>query len=145
MEIRAAHPDDRDALLDIWLRSVRATHRFLTEADIQALLPDVRDVALVKLEVWVLTADEEPIGFMGMSGQKMEALFLAPKILRRGGGRLLVEHAQSRHPTLRVDVNEQNPEARRFYEALGFVVEGRPELDGHGRPFPLLHMRRSIA
>jgi putative acetyltransferase len=42
---------------------------------------------------------------------------------------------------LTVDVNEQNPAACRFYEACGFVVEGRSELDSTGRPFPLLHMR----
>src|SRR3954468_2358671 len=108
MLIRMARSDDREALVDIWLRSARATHRFLNEADIQSLLPAVRDVALVELEVWVLTADDKPIGFLGMSGEKMEALFLAPEFLRRGGGRLLVEHAQSQHPILLVDVNEQN-------------------------------------
>jgi putative acetyltransferase len=145
MQIRPAQPQDLDLLLDIWLRSVRATHRFLSEADIQQLLPGVRDVALAELEVWVLTAaDHAPIGFLGMSEHKIEALFLAPEFLRRGGGRLLVEHASVRHPTLLVDVNEQNPEARRFYGALGFVIEGRSQLDGHGRPFPLLHMRRSV-
>jgi len=144
MLIRPAHPDDHDALLDIWLRSVRATHTFLTEADVQSLLPAVRDVALVKLQLSVLTTDDhQPVGFLGMSGNKIEALFLAPEFLRRGGGRLLVEHAQSRHPTLYVDVNEQNPDARRFYEALGFIVQGRSQLDAHQRPFPLLHLCRS--
>jgi hypothetical protein len=43
-----------------------------------------------------------------------------------------------------LDVNEQNPEATRFYEAMGFVVVDRSELDTQGQPFPLLHMRRSI-
>jgi putative acetyltransferase len=41
-----------------------------------------------------------------------------------------------------VDVNEQNPAAVGFYEALGFVVVSRSPVDGDGRPFPLLHMRR---
>src|SRR4051812_46891379 len=145
MQIRPAQPEDRDALLDIWLRSVRATHHFLSQADIDALLPIVRDVALHELELWVLTKNHTSIGFLGMTGAKIEALFLAPEFLRRGGGRLLVEHAQSRHATLLVDVNEQNPDARRFYEAMGFAIEGRSELDGHGRPFPLLHMRRRVA
>jgi putative acetyltransferase len=144
MQIRPAHLEDRDALLDIWLRSVRATHRFLNEADIQSLLISARDRWLVGLEVWVLTEDGQLIGFMGMSEHKIEALFLGPEYLRRGGGRLLVEHAASRHPTLLVDVNEQNPAARCFYEALGFVIEGRSEVDGQGRPFPLLHMRRRV-
>jgi putative acetyltransferase len=39
-------------------------------------------------------------------------------------------------------VNEQNPAAVGFYEALGFTVRGRSPVDGEGRPFPLLHMHR---
>src|SRR5262249_3407125 len=146
MDIRAGTPSDRDVLLGIWLRSVRATHTFLTEEDIQAFLPIVRDVALPNLELWVLeTNSGKPMGFLGMDGSRIEALFLSPEFLRRGGGRLLVEHARRRRGELTVEVNEQNPDARRFYEACGFVVEGRSELDGTGRPFPLLHMRRKVS
>ena len=43
-----------------------------------------------------------------------------------------------------VDVNEQNVEACRFYEALGFDVVGRSALDPTGRPYALLHMRRAV-
>ena len=81
------------------------------------------------------------MGFLGMSGGKMDALFLAPEFHRRGGGRRLVRHAQALKGELTVDVNEQNAAACRFYQACGFVVEGRSERDGTGRPFPLLHMR----
>jgi putative acetyltransferase len=81
------------------------------------------------------------MGFMGMDGNKMDALFLAPEFQRCGGGRLLVQHAQSLYGELTVDVNEQNSAAHHFYERCGFVVEGRSELDSTGRPFPLLHMR----
>jgi putative acetyltransferase len=145
MNIRPAVPTDREVLLEIWLRSVRATHMFLSEEDIQSFLPIVRDVALAELEIWVLCSDSEsPVGFMGMSGSTVEALFLAPEFLRRGGGRRLIQHAQELKGELTVDVNEQNPAAIRFYEACGFVVEGRSELDSNGRPFPLLHMRRRI-
>jgi len=144
MNIRPALPTDYDALVDVWLRCVRATHTFLSEQDIQSLLPVVRDVALPQLEVWVLCSDSGAVmGFMGLSGSKMEALFLAPEFLRRGGGRRLVRHAQELRGELTVDVNEQNPAARQFYEACGFVVEGRSDVDSDGRPFPLLHMRLS--
>src|SRR5262249_58572626 len=81
------------------------------------------------------------LGFLGMSGSTMESLFLAPEFQRRGGGRRLVRHAQALHGELTADVNEQNAAARAFYEACGFVVEGRSELDDQGRPYPLLHMR----
>jgi putative acetyltransferase len=142
MTIREALPADHDALLDIWLRSVRATHTFLTEDDIRAMLPMVRDAALVGLELWVLCSDDgAPACFLGLSGSKVEALFLAPEHRRRGGGRMLLDHARRLKGALTVDVNEQNPEALRFYEACGFEVAGRSEVDDQGRPFPLLHLR----
>jgi len=76
-------------------------------------------------------------------GSDVAALFLDPAARGRGGGRRLVEHAQAlRDGELTVDVNEQNPAACGFYEALGFVVVGRSPVDADGRPFPLLHMRR---
>ena len=87
-----------------------------------------------------------PIGFMGLAGHDIAALFLEPAHRGQGGGRRLVAHAQRlRDGHLTVDVNEQNPAARGFYEALGFVVVGRSPLDDDGRPFPILHMRRPTA
>ena len=143
MQIRRAAPDDREVLFDVWLRSVRATHTFVSEADIQSFMPLVRNyLASSATEFWVLCdADGAVMGFMGMAGQKMESLFLAPEFHGRGGGRRLVEHARALHGELTVDVNEQNTAAVGFYKACGFVVEGRSELDETGRPYPLLHMR----
>jgi putative acetyltransferase len=141
MTIRKAAAEDHDTLVDIWLRSVTATHGFLTEQDIHALLPELRNVALAKLELWVLSSGERAIGFLGLSGSKVEALFLVPESLRLGGGRMLLDHARRLKGALTVDVNEQNAEAVRFYEACGFTVIGRSPVDSSGRPFPLLHMR----
>ena len=42
----------------------------------------------------------------------------------------------------RLTVNEQNPQARGFYEHMGFHVYKRTELDEQGNPYPLLYMRR---
>ena len=143
MEIRRATASDREALFDVWVRSVRTTHTFVSEEDIHSLIPLVQKyLASDGSDFWVLLSDEGAVmGFMGMSGNKMESLFLAPEFHRQGGGRILVRHAYSIHGELTVDVNEQNATARRFYEACGFVVEGRSELDDMGRPYPLLHMR----
>jgi putative acetyltransferase len=142
MTIRRAIPADRDGMFDIWLRAVRTTHTFLTVDDIQSFIPLVRGYVASDGEFWVLCSDAgELLGFMGLTGGKMDSLFLDPRFHRCGGGRRLVEHARSLRGELTVDVNEQNPAACRFYEACGFVVEGRSELDDAGRPFPLLHMR----
>ena len=124
---------------------MRATHDFLTEDDIVALRPLVASALDDDaLELWVLTgSDDQPVGFMGLAGEDISALFLEPARRREGGGSRLVAHAQAlRGDTLTVDVNEQNHAAVGFYQALGFVVIGRSPLDDGGRPFPLLHMRR---
>jgi putative acetyltransferase len=147
MKIREARPSEHDTLVDIWLRSVRATHAFLTEDDIDSLLPLVQGGALADLELWVLESDDgTPAGFMGLDGTTVEALFLAPELLGQGGGKLLIDHARRlKGGPLRVDVNEQNPNAVRFYERCGFTVTGRSDVDTAGRPFPLLHMREGAA
>ena len=143
MNIRRATPADRELLLDIWLRSVRATHAFVSPEDIQSMTPQVHDYLVASAtEFWVLCDDAGTIvGFMGMSGSNMESLFLLPEMQRRGGGRQMVSHAQAAHSELTVDVNEQNQPARKFYEACGFTIEGRSDFDDQGRPYPLLHMR----
>jgi putative acetyltransferase len=145
--IRRGREDDLAALLALWERSVRATHAFLTEADIAELRPLVAEaLSGDALDLWVLTeTGDAPIGFMGLAGNDISALFLEPARRGQGAGRMLVFHAQTlRAGELTVDVNEQNPQARGFYEALGFVVVGRSPLDDGGRPFPLLHLRRRM-
>ncbi|RZZ87861.1 GNAT family N-acetyltransferase [Pseudoxanthomonas winnipegensis] len=141
MNIRKAQPEDHPSLLGIWEQSVRASHDFLSEQDIQSLLPLVRDHALPGLEVWILCDEaSSPIGFMGLDDNKVEALFIAPTSFRRGGGKVMLEHARKLKGALKVDVNEQNPHAVAFYLSNGFVVSGRSPLDAQGLPFPLLHL-----
>jgi putative acetyltransferase len=145
--IRLARASESDSLVAVWERSVRATHYFLTEEDITFLRPLVaEELTAGTLELWVVTCpDDLPLGFLGLSANGIEALFLEPECRGAGLGRRLVEHAQSlRAGALTVTVNEQNGAARRFYERLGFEVEGRSALDQGGRPFPLLHMRRDV-
>ena len=145
MNIRQANSADGEILLDCWLRSVKATHTFVSPEDIEAMTPHVRTyLCSESSDLWVVCDDAGTImGFMGLSGSKMDSLFLAPEFHGRGAGRLLVRHAQSLRGQLTVDVNEQNEGARRFYEACGFIVEGRSALDEQGRPYPLLHLRSS--
>lgn len=142
--IRRGMIDDHEALVAIWLSSVSESHSFLSEAQIQMLLPLVRTQALPALELWVLCGEAgEPVGFMGLDGSKLEAMFIAPTHKRKGGGQMLLAHARRQKGPLTVDVNEQNPKAAAFYLANGFKVTGRSPTDSGGRPFPLLHLAES--
>jgi putative acetyltransferase len=143
VKIRAAQGADTDALIAVWHRSVAATHQFLAPGEVEALAPLVRSQVLGRLEVWVLEHQGRPVGFMALDGAMVEALFLDPTHFRQGGGRQLLAHGRGLKGPLRVDVNEQNIDALRFYLAAGFEIKGRSDVDQAGRPYPLLHLQES--
>ena len=139
--IRTSRPEDGDRTVAIWRDAVDATHDFLTAADRQAIDLEVQRF-LPHSPLW-LAVDQRDLamGFMGLAGAHMEALFVDPAFHGIGVGRKLVGHALELHPVLTTDVNEQNNQAIGFYERLGFVRIGRSPDDGEGRPYPLIHLR----
>lgn len=71
---------------------------------------------------------------------QVDALFVDPVFHHRGIGRALLDFTRRDYPCIFLDVNEQNSAAAHFYARYGFTVIGRSELDGEGRPYPLLHL-----
>lgn len=138
-EIRDSRPSDAAELLRIWRDAVDLSHDFLAPDDRAAIEPLVADyVASTPLQV--ATANGAIAGFMGVTGQKIDSLFIDPRAQGQGVGRALTERVPL---PAEVDVNEQNAKAVAFYRHLGFEVTGRSPLDDQGRPYPLLHMRKA--
>ena len=134
-------PELVERLVGVWERSVRATHTFLSEAEIAKIKPFVPQ-AIAGVETLVVAArEDEPLGFMGVQDGRLEMLFLDPAARGRGLGRRLLEHGIECLGVTELTVNEQNPQAVGFYEHLGFKTYRRTELDEEGRPYPLLYMR----
>jgi len=142
MKIEPATAADFPQLLEVWESAVRATHHFLDETDIQLFRPLVRDGYLPSAERLAVArgSDGRPRGFVGAEAGKVEMLFVAPTHHGSGTGKALLRHAVEQWGADRVDVNEQNPGAVGFYLHMGFEVASRSEVDGLGKPFPLLHM-----
>ena len=128
-------------LLDVWEASVRATHHFLSDAEVRRIRGYVPE-ALGGVEHLILAqrAPGEPVAFLGAEGGRLEMLFLSPERRGQGLGRQLLTYGVERWGVRRLDVNEQNPRAREFYEHMGFRITGRWETDGQGRPYPILSM-----
>ena len=141
------NPDKTNALIyaltTLWELSVRCTHHFLTEDDIQELIPFVK-MGLLGIGTLIVARDNEnPIAFLGIEAGKIEMLFVSPDYFGKGLGRELAELGISQYGVRYVDVNEQNPQAIGFYEHIGFEVFQRTEFDEQGNPFPILKMKRS--
>ena len=134
--------EDFSRVVQVWEASVRETHHFLTEADIQFFKPLVRDELHPTVGLaCVRDGEGQVVGFVGVAGRKVEMLFIDPRWRGQGIGRRLLKHAVNTLGARVVDVNEQNEQAVGFYLRMGFEVERRSELDSTGKPFPLLHMR----
>lgn len=130
-----------EQLLDVWERSVRETHTFLPADDIAKIQPYVPQAIEAVAHLVIETeADGQPIAFLGVEDHHLKMLFLAPEARGKGLGKRLVAFAIERYGIRTVTVNEENPQARGFYEHMGFVVVGRSDIDEQGNPYPILRM-----
>ncbi|ACS80000.1 GNAT family N-acetyltransferase [Maridesulfovibrio salexigens] len=128
-------------LIKLWERSVRATHDFLDESDIEYLRPLILEQYFDAVELKCAKDSHGVIlGFCGVAEGNLEMLFVDPQSRGQGVGSALCAYAIDNLAVTKVDVNEQNPQALGFYEHIGFRIVGRSDLDGQGKPFPLLHM-----
>ncbi|MCA2370952.1 acetyltransferase [Agrobacterium genomosp. 3 str. CIP 111-78] len=139
--LRPSTNRDTTRILDIWSRAVDATHCFLLPTDRAAIGEEVEAFLPQMPLMLAVNVSDYPLGFMFLHEGHMEALFIDPDHHGKGIGKALVQAAIATHPGLTTDVNEQNIEAMGFYCKLGFEPTGRSDLDGQGRPYPLVHLR----
>lgn len=140
LEIRMSRPSEASGIIQIWKRSVEATHDFLTAPDRHEIEKEVVSF-FSATPVWVATNQaDQPLGFMFLHDGHLEALFVDAAARGLGVGKRLISHALALHPDLSVDVNEQNQQAVGFYQHMGFQISGRSGRDNQGRPYPLLHL-----
>ena len=143
VEAKDRRPDLIDRLLEVWETSVRATHLFLSDSEIESIKEYVPK-ALHEIAHLILAEDEAgcPVAFMGIKGDTLEMLFIAPEERGKGLGKRLIQYGIETYSVERLTVNEQNPQAKGFYEHMGFRVYKRTDLDEQGNPYPILYMSR---
>lgn len=141
-EIQERDPQLVARLTDVWENSVRATHAFLTDAEVRRIRGYVPQ-ALAGVETLVVAEDAAgaPVAFMGVEAGRLEMLFLAPSARGRGLGRQLLEAGICDYGVRETTVNEQNAQAVGFYTHMGFQTYRRTDRDEEGGPYPLLYMR----
>lgn len=141
-EIMDRNPLLIEQLLDVWESSVKATHLFLSENEVENIkryipqaLREIRHLIIIENE------NRVPVGFMGIVEQHLEMHFISDKERGKGLGKELLKHGLEKYFVNDLAVNEQNPLAKGFYEHMGFKVYKRTENDEQGNPYPLLYMR----
>lgn len=138
----ATYTDEyRAQILDVWERSSQATHRFLKEHDFLEIKKLVLGMDFNQFNMYCLMEDSKVIGFLGLTGRKVEMLFLLPDYIGNGLGKHLMDFATQELGADLVDVNEQNKHAAQFYLNYGFETYERTEKDDQGNDYPLLRMK----
>ena len=131
-----------EQLLQVWECSVKATHLFLSEKKIENIKQYIPQALK---EVGYLTVFENenknPVAFMGIENHKLEMLFVAAHERGKGIGTKLIQYGIKKYSINELTVNEQNPNAKKFYEKNGFFVYKRTDNDEQGKPYPLLYMK----
>ncbi|MGB2552908.1 GNAT family N-acetyltransferase [Campylobacter sp. MOP51] len=131
-----------EKIFEIWSKSVGKTHLFLSEEEIKKIAEYVaRALKEVQNLLVAVGTGSEPLGFAGINDNKLEMLFVAPENFKKGIGKSLLQVALKEYSVNEVCVNEQNPNARGFYEKMGFEVYRRTPFNEQGAPYPLLYMR----
>lgn len=116
--IRNRTPQTISSLLCVWERSVRATHDFLSDAEIRRIR-----------------------AYVPQALQSVQRLIAAESESGAGIGKALLRYAVRAFGADEVTVNEQNAQAVGFYEHMGFTAYRRTDTDEQGGPYPLLYMR----
>lgn len=140
-KVKDRNPMLIEQLERVWKESVKETHLFLSDAEINNIQKYIPQ-ALMGVAQLIVAENESgiPTAFMGIEEHKLEMLFLAPQERGHGLGKKLIEYGIKEYAIDEVGVNEQNTKARGFYEHMGFRVYKRTETDEQGKPYPVLYM-----
>lgn len=113
-DIIKCNNNDYETLAGIWERSVRATHDFLNETDLEEIKAALITDYFPNVDIYVVCNNGNIVGFMGLGADMIEMLFIDSNMIGHGYESLLIDYAKSKGIT-KVDVNEQN------HSALGFL------------------------
>lgn len=131
----------KEELVKVWEESVRSSHHFLSEEDLRYYRSRIKDIYFQAVELYVIRK-QHIVAFMGLSDDMVEMLFVLPTEKNKGYGTALLNYALEERHIRKIDVNEQNDEAYRFYLRCGYKAIGRDEKDADGKPYPIVHLER---
>ena len=114
---------DLDAVMQIWLHGNLDAHAFIPASFWEAHFEMVRDM-LPQAELYVHEneAPRQIDGFIGLTENHIEGIFVAKAARSKGIGKALLEYAKSRKPCLTLSVYQKNQRALAFYQREQFVV-----------------------
>ena len=129
--IRKLRKADINKVADIWLDTNIKAHYFIPAQYWKRNFDLVKEL-LLQATVYVYEDKQEIQGFVGLSDEYIEGIFVSAEMQSQGIGKILLNYVKGKRNNLLLNVYQKNARAISFYQREGFEIqrEGLDEVTG---------------
>ena len=120
--IRKLQKADINRVADIWLKTNLKAHFFIPEQYWISNYEFVKEM-LPQAEVYVYEDDKMILGFIGVSDEYIEGIFVSDEMQSCGIGKMLLDYIKDKKDRLQLKVYQKNVRAMSFYQREGFTIQ----------------------
>ena len=120
--IRKLQKVDINRVADIWLKTNLKAHFFIPEQYWISNYEFVKEM-LPQAEVYVYEDDKMIQGFIGVSDEYIEGIFVSDEMQSCGIGKMLLDYIKDKKDRLQLKVYQKNVRAMSFYQREGFTIQ----------------------
>ena len=141
--IRKLRKTDINKVADIWVDTNIKTHYFIPAQYWKSNFGLVKEL-LLQATVYVYEDKQVIQGFIGLSDEYIEGIFVSAELQSQGIGKILLNYVKEKRNNLLLNVYQKNTRAIVFYQREGFEIQsnGIDEATGE-RDYVMAWQRKS--
>ena len=120
--IRKLRKADINKVADIWLDTNIKAHYFIPAHYWKRNFDLVKEL-LLQATVYVYEDKQEIQGFVGLSDEYIEGIFVSAEMQSQGIGKILLNYVKGKRNNLLLNVYQKNARAISFYQREGFEIQ----------------------
>ena len=120
--IRELRKVDINKVAEIWLDTNIKTHYFISAQYWKSNFELVKEL-LLQATVYVYEDKQEIQGFIGLSNEYIEGIFVSAEMQSQGIGKILLNYVKGKRNKLILNVYQKNTRAISFYQSEGFEMQ----------------------
>ena len=120
--VRKLRNADVNKVADIWLDTNMKAHYFIPTQYWKSNFELVKEL-LLQATVYVYEDKQEIQGFIGLSNEYIEGIFVSAEMQSQGIGKILLNYVKGKRNKLILNVYQKNTRAISFYQREGFEIQ----------------------
>lgn len=123
MNIRLYKKTEVNKLVEIWYEGSLIAHDFINKDYWKSKKTEMKEMYLPMSETYVISNDNDVVGFVSMVDNYLAALFIDVKHQGEGYGKRLLNFIKKTKGKIQLKVYKKNNKAVNFYLGNGFVIK----------------------